>query len=334
MTRLIRVIKTPTAFAQTGPNLPGVNTSWNMSASAYEARFANDGSEAEARADGGTRIAQEIQVSGWGFDIAPGTEIEKLELIARFRSENGDPSTLFGCMLSYARLDVINDPGAGGATSDLRLNNLDMVGDEYLFPQNHASPWWYFEVEKGSGDFFQNLELTNDVINEAGANVLAAAFGFEVYADAGDTNAVIMDYVGLIVTIEAPDIDIDEPSDALLSLVHFEHPVPRVDAVGVLASGPNHRHTRRVSEVVPRRYELPLRTGNAADLSAMRQAIEETRGGAGLVRWRHPQDDEPDPAEAPLWRILNASQAQEFVFGRRRGGHVTQFDLVLEEYVF
>lgn len=118
------------------------------------------------------------------------------------------------------------------------------------------------------------------------------------------------------------------------SAIHPEWPVPRTDPVGVLATGGEQRHTRRVHEVVPREYELRWRNASAPDVEYVRQALSVTRGGVRPTRWRHPVDDPAGPVStAPRWHILNASEASEFVVERGRGGHTAAMTLRLREVV-
>lgn len=114
--------------------------------------------------------------------------------------------------------------------------------------------------------------------------------------------------------------------------IHPEFPASRRDPLGVIASdGSELRETRRVHEGKPRVYELAWSLAGGAEVELVRQALEVTRGGAHHTRWRHPIDDAPgDVCAAPRWRILNAADAG-FAVSRRRGGHVANLRLILEE---
>ena len=115
------------------------------------------------------------------------------------------------------------------------------------------------------------------------------------------------------------------------SLINPDWIVPRTDPVGTLATGPGQRHTRRVHEQVPRRYELVFKLVPALEAELIRQAIEITRGGSSTTRWRHPTDDPlGPPSTAPRWRIANAAEAS-FTLTRIRGGARAGLTLVLEE---
>lgn len=110
--------------------------------------------------------------------------------------------------------------------------------------------------------------------------------------------------------------------------------VPRRDPVGVLATGGEQRHTRRVHERVPRRYALGLRGARGSELDLVREALAVTRGGARSTRWRHPKDDAAGPVStAPRWLIENADEASAFVAERSTGGQRADFALHLLEVV-
>lgn len=116
------------------------------------------------------------------------------------------------------------------------------------------------------------------------------------------------------------------------SAIHPAWPIRRVDLCGVIAADGPRVETRRVHEVRPRVYALPLDLVPGDELETIRVAIDESKGGALPVRWRHPVDDPPgDADDAPLYRVLNAGAAgRALTLARSAGGVSVRLDLELE----
>lgn len=99
----------------------------------------------------------------------------------------------------------------------------------------------------------------------------------------------------------------------------------------VIATERSFREARRVHQEQKRRYSLPLIQATSGEVDRVRRVLANSRGGAGLVRWRHSQDDPPGPAaSAPWWRILNASEAA-LQLDRVKGGARVDCTIELEE---
>lgn len=111
--------------------------------------------------------------------------------------------------------------------------------------------------------------------------------------------------------------------------IHPQFVNPLTEAVDVLASDGAHRHTRRVSEAKPRRYELVFVDADGDELARVREALAITRGGCVTTKWRHPIDDPAGGVcSAPDWLIRNGDDIQ---FVRKVGGRSVDFTLVLEQ---
>lgn len=109
---------------------------------------------------------------------------------------------------------------------------------------------------------------------------------------------------------------------------------PRRDGIDVLATAGAQRHTRRLSERVPREYDLVFDPINQAEYEILMSAIETSAHGALPTRWRHPKDDAAGPVStAPRWRILNANEAERLIVERRRGGNPGALTLRIREVV-
>lgn len=96
---------------------------------------------------------------------------------------------------------------------------------------------------------------------------------------------------------------------------------------GVTASDPpgNQRHTRATHHRRVRRVRLTVPQENGAGVAALRKAVGESRGGAGAVAWRHPEDAAGDVESAPLWRVMSCEAR------RAEGGAGAGVSVELEE---
>ncbi|MGH7133825.1 MAG: hypothetical protein ACREJO_17995 [Phycisphaerales bacterium] len=96
--------------------------------------------------------------------------------------------------------------------------------------------------------------------------------------------------------------------------------------VAATAGAGGQRHTRRMHHRTVRRVRVEVELADGATVTALRKAIDETRGGCAPVAWRHPDDSAGEVETAPLWRITEVSDVE-----RGRGGVSATIGVVLEE---
>lgn len=127
---------------------------------------------------------------------------------------------------------------------------------------------------------------------------------------------------------------IDGDDDPLLdedgnSALFIGFPIRRTDVSGVIATRGEQRHTRRTHERRRRRYTLPLHLATPAEVALVAGAIDSTRNGNAPLRWRHPKDDPPPPADPVRYRLVNAGEAA-MELARNKGAVSAELTLVLE----
>ncbi len=126
--------------------------------------------------------------------------------------------------------------------------------------------------------------------------------------------------------------DVDPPGPEVLvdeggqSIFHPKY-VHRLEVgYGALATPGPHREARPAHEHVARRYALEIDWANRAECLALLAAIDAVRGGAGILQWRHPQDDPAGTQlDAPRYRVVEPLTLQ-----RTPGGQMARVRVVLE----
>ncbi len=114
-------------------------------------------------------------------------------------------------------------------------------------------------------------------------------------------------------------------------LIRWGRSITRTDVRDALATDGVQRTTRAVSERFRRGYSVNSALLSREEMDVINAAVIACRGCAGVLAWRHPQDDEPGTAEdAPRWRIRNGGEG-EMTFGRTTGGQFGSLVVELQE---